>query len=418
MRLKLFPKKLLPLFSVMLFDHTSVNITFPVLTFVFFSQSSWLFPIGTSLAERTLWYGVVMSLSHIGGIISTPVISTLSDHVGRKRMLFIAACAAFVFAISCTLGILFASLALLIIGKVLGGMLSRTNAVAQAIIGDMSSREEKAVNMGYLQVVISIGACIGPIIGGYFAKRFFFTEINYAMPYLIAGVLALIAMVMTQIVFKETLKQRKTVKASLQAWVVNLRNKRVLQISLLLIFTQLGWSTYYQYMPPLLKTEFHLSVHVLGVFIGIIALWLAIASMFGVRLLKSLFTLKVMVFISVAMMLLGALLTVVATQFATNQSGDWLVWLGAIPMAMGDVIVYSVITALYSNAVSEGEQGSIMGLCFIIVPAVWALTGFLGGVLGSWHIALPAYFTLGILTLLFVSLCVRPLAVRKTRSPD
>src|SRR3990167_1520206 len=195
------------LFSVLIFDHISVNITFTVLTFVFFSPLSRLFPADTSLAQRTLWYGVIISVSHIGSIISSPVISTWSDHVGRKKMLLIAACAAFVFAISCTSGILVGSVLLLILGQFIGGILSRTDAVAQAIIGDISEEQNKAVHMGYLQVVISIGAFIGPIIGGFFADRFFFAKLNYALPYMIAGGFAVMAIVMTVVVFKETLIQ-------------------------------------------------------------------------------------------------------------------------------------------------------------------------------------------------------------------
>src|SRR3990167_41008 len=381
------------LFAVMLFDHISVNITFPVLTFVFFSPLSRLFPSDTSISERMLWYGIVMGISHIGSIISSPIISTCSDHVGRKKMLLVAACAALVFAVSCTLGILIGSLLLMVLGKFLGGMLSRTNAVAQAIIGDISDPQNKAIHMGYLQVVISIGAFIGPIIGGYFADRFWFSTLNYALPYMIAGMFAVLAILLTIVVFKETLVTRKKVKESLSSWLINLSNKQILKISLLLCMTQLGWSTYYQYMPPLLKTTFHFQAHLLGLFIGMIALWLAIASAVGVRFLKCYFTLEKIAFIAIILMLLGALLTLAAIWLLNTVFAKILIWLGAIPMAMGDVIVYSVITAWYSNAVAKQDQGSIMGLCFIIVPVIWALTGFLGGVIAIWQIDLPLYFS-------------------------
>jgi DHA1 family tetracycline resistance protein-like MFS transporter len=391
----------------MLFDHVSTNITFPVLTFVFFSHLSSLFPAHTSLAERTMWYGLVIAVAHVGSIISTPIISTLSDIVGRKKMLLIASFSAFIFAVSCTAGVLLGSVALLFVGKLLGGMLSRTNSVAQAIIGDLSSDDNKAVNMGYLQVVISIGAFFGPMIGGFFAKRYFFAEINYAMPYMIAAGFALLSILLTLFIFKETLDKPQSLGESLMSWVEHLGNKRVWQISLLLIVTQLGWSTYYQYMPPLLKTNFHFHVHELGIFIGMVAFWLAIASGFGVKLLKRLFSLNTVAFISVGLMLLGALLTLLAALFASKHWAADLTWVAAIPMAMGDVIVYSVITALYSNAVGKEKQGSIMGLCFIIVPATWALTAFFGGVIATFQIDLPLYFSAGVLLILFITMCFR-----------
>jgi MFS transporter, DHA1 family, tetracycline resistance protein len=392
---------LTPLFTVMLFDHISVNITFPVLTFVFFSPLSSLFQSTTSLAERTLWYGVVIAIAHVGGVISAPIISSLSDALGRKPMLFIASMAAFVFGITCTVGILYASLVFLVIGKLVGGLLSRTNPVALAVIGDISEPENKVVNMAYLQVVISIGAFIGPVIGGYFAKRFFFQSINFALPYILASAFSAMAGVCALFFFKETLKEKQKVKESLLACISLLFNKRITKISLLLCVTQVAWSSFYQFLPPILKTQFHFSPSLLGLYIGMIALWLTIGSAFLVKFLKRRLTLHSITTVSVALMLLGNALTVIAVLFRHEPAALWLLWISAIPMAMGDVVVYSVIVTLYSNAVGAKKQGAIMGFCFIIVSLVWSATALVGGLIGALHIALPMYFALVVIGVVF-----------------
>jgi MFS family permease len=397
--------KLSPLFLVMLFDHTSVNITFPVLTFVFFSHLSSLFPATTSLAERTLWYGVVISIAHIGGIISAPVISTISDAVGRKPMLFVATLAAFVFGLSCTFGILMGSLVFLVIGKLLGGLLSRTNPIALAIVGDVTEIKGKVVNMAYLQLVISIGAFIGPVIGGYFAMHFFFNAFNFAFPYILASLFAALAGLCVLFFFKETLKEKQSMKKSAQAWVKYLFDKRVIKISLLLCLTQITWSTFYQFMPPLLKVKFGFSPHLLGWYIGVIALWLALASAFLVKFLRKRFTLVSMVTISVGLMLVGSLMILAAIIFRHQAFAFDLLWLAAIPIAMGDVTVFSVIVTLYSNEVDPKDQGAIMGLCFIIVSAIWSVTALIGGFLGAVHITLPLYFAAFAILAVFLQRC-------------
>jgi DHA1 family tetracycline resistance protein-like MFS transporter len=60
---------------------------------------------------------------------------------------------------------------------------------------------------------------------------------------------------------------------------------------------------------------------------------------------------------------------------------DVVIWISAIPIAVGDVVAYSCLIALYSNAVLPEAQGKVMGMCFIVVAVIWALTGVAGGVL-------------------------------------
>jgi MFS superfamily sulfate permease-like transporter len=60
---------------------------------------------------------------------------------------------------------------------------------------------------------------------------------------------------------------------------------------------------------------------------------------------------------------------------------------------MADVIIFCAITTLYSHAVSPHDQGKVMGLCFIIVSAVWVLTGLLNGLLAGININLPILLT-------------------------
>ena len=66
-----------------------------------------------------------------------------------------------------------------------------------------------------------------------------------------------------------------------------------------------------------------------------------------------------------------------------SQISQYLLWISAAPIAIGDVVAYIAITTLYSNAVDKDNQGKVMGLCFIIISLTWALTALLGGVLAS-----------------------------------
>ena len=55
-------RALMPVFWTMLFDTAGYTIRFPVLTLVFFDSATRLFIPATTMATRSLWYGVAMAL--------------------------------------------------------------------------------------------------------------------------------------------------------------------------------------------------------------------------------------------------------------------------------------------------------------------------------------------------------------------
>lgn len=388
-------KKQSTLFSllwVMLFEHTSLNIAFPVLTLLFFDVQSSLFAPETSSTVRSMWYGFSVAVPHIINIVTTPMLSVLSDHYGRKKILIVGTLGAWLFAITAAIGILWGSLAMLFIGLSIRGAFSRTNPIAQAAIGDICDKQQKVVYMGYLQTAISIGAFVGPVLGGYFANQFFFNELNFSLPYWIAAIFAAMSCLLAMFFFQETLPVSTNVrKISFHLTDVKkiLCQRDVLMISLVLLLCQFSWSLYYQFIPPILKNHFHFNAHQLGLFVGMIALWLALATSVGIKLLDSFFSFKTMLISAVYFILIGLLATFIFCYFQLFKTMPSLIWIAAIPTAIGDVIAYSCLITLYSNVVSGNDQGKVMGVCFIVVALMWALTGVLGGLLMSVSVWLP-----------------------------
>lgn len=385
-------KSIFPLLWVMLFDHASLNVTFPILTLLFFDVQTSLFDPSTSHAVRSMWYGLCVAIPHIVNIVMTPLLSGLSDEFGRKKILLIGATGAFLFALTAALGILWGMLSLLFLGRIIQGAFSRTNPIAQAVIGDISSKENKVRNMGYLQTAISVGACVGPIIGGYFANKFFFNELNFSLPYFIAALLAAISCFLMYF-FQETAITKPNAarwsQFNYQTIKRVLIHPHVLRISVILLLSQVSWSLYYQFIPPVLKTTLGFDAHALGLFVGLVAFWLAMATSFGIKFLDIFFSLKAMLLFSLYLVLMGLILSVGFCYYHVTGSSQLIIWLAAIPTAMGDVIAYSCLITLYSDVVEKDEQGKVMGMCFIVVALMWSLAGLLGGFMMSTHELLP-----------------------------
>lgn len=386
-------KSLLPLLWVMLFDHMSLTMTFPILTLLFFDAETHLFTPDTSHAVRSLWYGLCVAVPNIVNILMTPLLSAMSDEFGRKKILFIGTIGAFLFAITAGLGIFWGSLSLLFLGRVIQGAFSRTNPIAQAIVGDISPREKKVRHMGYLQLSISLGAFIGPVIGGYFANQFFFQKLNFSLPYFIAAFMAAISCLLTLYFFKETLVKpndhQKKKLLDLPALKKVFANRQVLFISTILLLSQISWSLYYQFIPPVLKTTLDFSADSLGLFVGLIAFWLALASGFGIKILEYFFSARQILILSLYLVFFGLLLCAACLLSDLTGSGLLLFWLGAIPIAMGDVIAFSCLTTLYSDVVQKDEQGKVMGICFIVIGVIWSLTAMVGGMMMGYAERLP-----------------------------
>lgn len=395
-KLRIFYKKMntkrvtiFPILSVMFFDQTCLSIIFPIMTFIFFDKQSRLFSEDTSVAVRSLWYGICISLPHIVNVFVTPWLSALSDVLGRKKIILLATLGALLVALIGAISIASGLLSLFVVACLIQGIFSRTDPIAIAAMGDISPREKKIVFMGYLQTAISIGAFFGPMIGGYFATRYFFSMLNFSFPFLVAALFALIAFFVACFFLKETLP-KKIEKAERKFEFAKIKkvfaNPIVLHVTIILLLSQFSWRLYYQYIPPILKTELGFNAHQLGLFVGMIAFWLSIATTFGIRFLEKWLSLEKILLFSLHSVLFGLLLTIL---FCALHLSGILIWLTVIPIAMGDVVAFSCITTLYSNAVEKAEQGKVMGVCFIVVALIWALTGFLGGMLMSVHPLLP-----------------------------
>jgi MFS transporter, DHA1 family, tetracycline resistance protein len=399
-------KSIFPLLWVMIFDHTSLTITFPLLTLLFFDAQSSLFAPDVSHSVRSLWYGLCVAVPHVINIVMAPVLSALSDEFGRKKILLLATFGAFLFAFTAAVGIVTGMLSLLFMARIIQGIFSRSNPIAQAAIGDISTTANKVRNMGYLQFSISIGAFIGPLIGGYFANQFFFAQLNFSLPYFIAALLAAVSCGLTWFSFEETLvihHKTRIMQLHWQTFKKVAANKDVLRISAILLLSQISWSMYYQFMPPILKTSLGFDAYALGIFVGLIALWLALATGFGIRFLEKFISFKRMLICSLYCVLVGLLCSIIFTNFKLYGYGLLAVWCAAIPIAVGDVITYSCLTSLYSNAVEKSEQGKVMGVCFIVVGLIWSMTGLLGGFLMSYTELLPLYVApLGIIAALIL----------------
>jgi predicted MFS family arabinose efflux permease len=142
---------------------------------------------------------LLFSIYSIAQFFATPIIGKLSDRFGRKPLLIISLAgtviANFIAGTATTAIALF-------LARFLDGITGGNNSVAQAVISDVTSRENRAKGFGILGAAFGLGFVLGPVIS-LIAQR-----ISLGASFLISGVIALGALLITIFFLPETIKNK------------------------------------------------------------------------------------------------------------------------------------------------------------------------------------------------------------------
>jgi multidrug resistance protein len=154
-----------------------------------------LYPYGKEfgLTQQTL--GLLTASFSIAQFFATPILGALSDKYGRKPLLAISllgTCISFiVFAEARSIVILFAA-------RILDGITGGNISVAQAMVSDTSTPQNRAKRFGILGSAFGFGFIIGPALGGLLSKW------GLQLPFFFAAGIALIGTLATVFLLKET----------------------------------------------------------------------------------------------------------------------------------------------------------------------------------------------------------------------
>jgi multidrug resistance protein len=159
-----------------------------------------LYPYGKKFGVTEHTIGLLTAAYSIAQFFATPVLGSLSDKFGRKPLLVISligTCASFIiFGLANSIFVLFAA-------RILDGLTGGNISVAQAMVSDISSPNERAKNFGILGSAFGFGFVIGPAIGGLLSK------FGMQVPFFFAAGIAILGVLLTLFFLKET-NQNKT----------------------------------------------------------------------------------------------------------------------------------------------------------------------------------------------------------------
>ena len=154
-----------------------------------------LYSYGKTFGLTGATLGVLTASFSVAQFFATPVLGSLSDKWGRKPLLVIS------LAGTCISFLLFAEanvLWLLFAARMLDGLTGGNVSVAQAMVADTATAENRAKRFGILGSSLAFGFVIGPFIGGAFDK------ISPQAPFFFAAGISLIGTLCAAFLLKET----------------------------------------------------------------------------------------------------------------------------------------------------------------------------------------------------------------------
>lgn len=148
------------------------------------------------LSEASALSGYLIFAYAVTNFLFAPLLGNLSDAYGRKPLL---ATSLFFYGCSFLLAGFATALWMLFLGRLLTGITSATYAIANALIADVSSPQDKAQNFGLLGVAFGLGFIVGPALGGVIGAW------DIRAPFFIAAGLAFVNTFYGLLLFRETL---------------------------------------------------------------------------------------------------------------------------------------------------------------------------------------------------------------------
>ncbi len=160
MKLRLTMKKnsaIAVIFMTVVLDITGIGIIFPIMPDLIQELGI------ASVSAAALWGGILSTSYAIMQFLCSPILGSISDSVGRRKIILLA-----LLALSVDYLILGFSQTLwvLILGRIIAGIAGGTVPTATAYLADISAPDERAKNFGVIGAAFGLGFILGPALGG------------------------------------------------------------------------------------------------------------------------------------------------------------------------------------------------------------------------------------------------------------
>ena len=375
----------------------------------FFTQTltEWTNLGSAEISHVVLFGGLLGALYSLLQFLCAPFWGALSDRIGRRPVLIISLTG---LSVSYLMWFFSGSFTLLIAARFLGGVMGGNISTATAVVGDITSSQNRSRGMAVVGIAFALGFIFGPALGGLLAHVDLTSSfphwsaygVNpFSMPAALAFVLSVLNLLQIIVRFSETLppSQRRDREHSQVGRSMNP----------LYLFTPLPYKginslnlAHFLFLAAFSGMEFtltflaferlgylHMDNALLFVFIGVLV---ALVQGGHVRRKASQVGEKKMAIQGLGIVIPGLL------GIALAQSSLTL-YLSLFFLSVGSAMAIPCLTALVSLYAPPHAQGQVLGI-YRSLGALARVVGPLAASLLYWHLGSPYPYVLGALFLL------------------
>lgn len=357
-------------------DYLGIGLVYPVFAALLFDLNDPIIAEDSSLAYRGAMLGILIGLTPLTQFFSSPILGKLSDFKGRKHVLIYGTAIGFLGYCLSIIGILNHSLVFLFLYRILVGISEGTIAVAQAMIVDISTENNKARRFALFNASLGTGFTIGPFLGGKLADPSVASWCCYAMPFLAAGAMCLINLLLILYRFPETRRMTEKASLNLMEGFNNIRKVFLWDKLRWLFFAafafSFGWSFFNEFIPLLLRERFGFTPSDIGNYYAYGGAWYALsAGIITAPLLKYFAAEKV-----IGKALMGC--AVCMLLYLAVHDSRYIWWI--LPPFMYCLsATYPITSTLVSNQASSENQGEVLGAYQSVIGSAMGLSPIMVG---------------------------------------
>jgi MFS transporter, DHA1 family, tetracycline resistance protein len=332
-------RKLLPILGITFIDIVGFSMLLPIMPYfvTHFGMSAWV-------------VGILISTFSFCQLVSGPLWGNVSDRIGRKKVLIIS-------QIGATIG--WAGLAFapnilwVFIWRIVEGISGGNIGITQAYVADMVESKDRARAFGFIGATFAAGMVFGPASAGLLFARY-----GFVAPFLAASMLQLLTLGLTIFFLPESRSKQQHEEAQkvglrqIAGTFVNPRFSPLLLQKLALSLAMYGW---FAVIALYLAGQLHFGVGDTTVYFSIFAIANLAINGFGVGKASQRLGDRLMSTLGLALLVVAFAL-VPFTHNVVVLTGVMVLF------ATGMAFANNGLTAMISNAATDREQGTVLGV--------------------------------------------------------
>jgi MFS family permease len=386
-----------PLLLLILVDAIGFAMLTPLLASALADGSDAGISKGLSATQRHLVYGIATGLYPIMTFFGAPILGQLSDRLGRKTILLVCATGIAASYVVISAAFAWGSIALLMAGRMIGGLTAASQAVSLAAVVDVCRPERKDFWLSMGLLCSSLGFVLGPALSGFLSDTAILPWFNLLTPLYATAAVAAVNVLMLAVLFHDHRQRLASSPVSLISGFKSFGSAfakpgPLRDVSWVFLLQELAWGAYFYFIPVFLLDRYGVSGKDASYFMSVMGVGFCVSFAVAMPLLTKYCSARAITSGS----LIATSILIAISAFAPSMLVQWIL---ILPISVAVAVSYGALIILFTDTATEDTKGEVMGITAAINSLSFGSVSFLGGWLEGLSAGAPIFVALALMTM-------------------